>query len=284
MSALLQQRLAWLRSHNADKALLGIRRGLEKEGLRVDPQGRLSHQRHPQALGSALTHGAITTDYSEALMEFITPAYDSPEQVMQYMEQLHRFAYQHLQDEVVWAGSMPCYLAGEDDIPVAQYGESNIGRMKSIYREGLAYRYGKVMQTIAGIHYNFSFSDSFWATYQQMTGVEGSTREVRSEGYFRLIRNFRRHFWLLLYLFGASPAVSSSFLKRNSFGLDVWDDSTLVAPAGTTLRMSDIGYSNNAQSSLNICYNQLDSYVQSLIKDMEASINEANEFISQMKT
>ncbi|PPC74465.1 glutamate--cysteine ligase [Pokkaliibacter plantistimulans] len=264
MSALLQQRLAWLRSHNADKALLGIRRGLEKEGLRVDPQGRLSHQRHPQALGSALTHGAITTDYSEALMEFITPAYDSPEQVMQYMEQLHRFAYQHLQDEVVWAGSMPCYLAGEDDIPVAQYGESNIGRMKSIYREGLAYRYGKVMQTIAGIHYNFSFSDSFWATYQQMTGVEGSTREVRSEGYFRLIRNFRRHFWLLLYLFGASPAVSSSFLKRNSFGLDVWDDSTLVAPAGTTLRMSDIGYSNNAQSSLNICYNQLDSYVQSL--------------------
>ncbi|MFP8967652.1 glutamate--cysteine ligase [Pokkaliibacter sp. CJK22405] len=271
MSALLQQRLAWLKGQGADQTLKGIRRGLEKEGLRVLPDGHLSHQGHPEALGSALTHDSITTDYSEALLEFITPAMHSPEEVVHYMEQLHKFSYQHLDNEVVWAGSMPCYLAGEDDIPVARYGSSNTGQMKSIYRQGLAYRYGKVMQTIAGIHYNFSFSEEFWQAYATMTEDTESLSEVRSKGYFRLIRNFRRYYWLLLYLYGASPAISRSFLAGNAFGLAPWGDETLVAPAGTTLRMSDIGYSNNAQSSLNICYNKLGSYIDSLDHAMRTS-------------
>lgn len=264
MSALLQQRLAWMRAEGVGATLKGIRRGIEKEGLRVGQDGRLSHAPHPQALGSTLTHSYITTDYAESLLEFITPALAEPEQVLGFLQDLHRFSYQHLGQEVVWNASMPCYLAGEQDIPIAQYGRSNIGQMKSIYRQGLAYRYGKIMQTIAGIHYNMSLPQEFWPVYQRMTGMEGSLQEVQSAGYFSLIRNFRRHFWLLLYLFGASPAVSSSFLARNAFGLDELGGQTLVAPNGTSLRMSDIGYSNNAQSSLNICYNKLSTYVESL--------------------
>jgi glutamate--cysteine ligase len=46
----------------APSALTGIRRGIEKESLRVRPDGALATTPHPTALGSALTHPHITTD------------------------------------------------------------------------------------------------------------------------------------------------------------------------------------------------------------------------------
>ena len=49
-------------------------KGVEKEGLRITPRGSISLSPHPVQLGAALTHPHITTDYSEALLELITPA------------------------------------------------------------------------------------------------------------------------------------------------------------------------------------------------------------------
>jgi len=42
--------------------------GVEKECLRVNPEGSIAQTPHPAALGSALTHPYVTTDYSEALI------------------------------------------------------------------------------------------------------------------------------------------------------------------------------------------------------------------------
>ena len=141
-----------------------VRRGIEKESLRVSPEGSVALSPHPSGLGSALTNPYITTDFSEALLEFITPARDSIDECLQFLEAIHRFSYQHLEnDELLWACSMPCPTGNLDDIPLANYGNSNVGRLKTLYRRGLSQRYGSLMQTIAGIHYNFSkYERNFW--------------------------------------------------------------------------------------------------------------------------
>ncbi|MBV1787848.1 glutamate--cysteine ligase [Marinobacterium sp. D7] len=264
MLATLEQHLDLLVANGQAKLLTQLNHGIEKEGLRVDAQGHLAQTDHPRALGSALTHPQITTDYSEALLEFITPVCDSPAQALEQLANLHRYAFDNLGDEELWAASMPCDIASEAQIRIAEYGRSNVGQLKHIYRVGLEHRYGKMMQTIAGIHYNFSLSEAFWPIYQSLTGAEGDSNAFQSAGYFKLIRNFRRYSWLLLYLFGASPALSASFLQGRQHQLHQLGRDTLFLPHATSLRMSDLGYSNRAQSALNICFNHLSTYANSL--------------------
>ncbi|MEH6625528.1 MAG: glutamate--cysteine ligase [Motiliproteus sp.] len=264
MSKQLNQRLQQLIDSGQADVLKKLQHGIEKEGLRVDGNGRLAQTDHPQVLGSALTNSRITTDYSESLLEFITPVFNHVEQALEFLEDLHRFTFEQLDGETIWCGSMPGYLSGADEVPIARYGSSNIGEMKHVYRVGLESRYGKMMQTIAGIHYNFSLPDAFWPLYQSLCGDKGDLQNFQSASYFSLIRNFRRYSWLLIYLFGASPALSRSFLKEPPSALKLLDEQTLYAPYATSLRMSDLGYSNQAQSSLNVCYNHLDNYVKTL--------------------
>ena len=236
-----------------------LQRGIEKEGLRTDTQGRLANTPHPQALGSALTNPRITTDYSEALLELITGTHPDVESLLQELEETHRFVARKLVGELIWNQSMPSELPAEADIPIGWYGTSNSGMLKHVYRRGLDHRYGKRMQCIAGVHYNFSVPDRLW----DVIGIEGiSLEQQRSKGYLALIRNFTRYSWLLMYLFGASPAVSRSFLGDMPHALQEFDAETLYLPWATSLRMSDLGYQNKAQSDLQLCYNDLETFLQ----------------------
>lgn len=264
MAHTFDQRLNLVSSADLISYLSQINRGIEKEGLRTTAQGELAQTPHPAKLGSALTHPSITTDYSEALLEFITPVFNTPEETINYLSDIHRYYYSQLDDEFIWATSMPCFLGGEDAIPIARYGSSNIGMLKHVYRIGLAYRYGKMMQTIAGIHYNFSLPETFWPNFQQSLEETGDLQSFQTDEYFALIRNFRRYSWLLLYLFGASPALCPSFLQGRSNSLKSLAGNTLYAPYGTSLRMGDLGYQNNAQQHLHVCYNSLDDYITTL--------------------
>jgi glutamate--cysteine ligase len=252
----------------ANKSLLGILRGLEKESLRVTPEGELAQTDHPQSLGSALTHPHITTDYSEALLEFITDPFDDVAPLLAQLDAIHRFTYGQLAStrERLWPASMPCRMGGDDDIPVARYGSSNSGRMKTIYRIGLGHRYGRTMQTIAGIHYNFSLPDSFWLELQRQENNSQPLATFKTERYFGLIRNFRRQFWLLVYLFGAAPAVSKCFVQDRPHKLAEFPDAkgTLYLPYATSLRMGDLGYQSDAQKALIVDYNDLRSYLNTL--------------------
>lgn len=244
-----------------------ILRGIEKESLRVTPQGRLAQTDHPAALGSALTHANITTDYSEALIELITSASHSIDDCLQQLHDLHAYTCMHLAaGERLWVSSMPCLIESDEQIPLARYGSSNIGRLKTLYREGLGLRYGRVMQTIAGIHYNFSMPDSFWADYREMRGASEPLEQFQTRQYLHLIRNFHRFSWLLPYLFGASPAVSRCFTRGRVHDLEAFDDSTWYKPHATALRMGNLGYKSEAQRSLFVCYNELESYLDSLQK------------------
>jgi glutamate--cysteine ligase len=242
--------------------------GLEKETLRVNQQGSLAQTAHPIKLGSALTHPHITTDYSEALLEIVTPPFDDIQSVLKFLGDTQRFIYNQLDDELLWATSMPCVVAGETSIPLARYGSSNAGVMKTVYRRGLGHRYGRVMQVIAGVHFNFSFSEKFWPVFFEIAGkdYQASEQELISEAYFGLLRNLQRFGWLIPYLFGASPAVCKSFLQGKETDLDQFNETTYYEPYATSLRMGDIGYQNNKESEVGVTadYNSLESYINSL--------------------
>ncbi len=245
------------------RLLNGLCCGIEKESLRVTPDGHLSGEPHPPALGSALTHPNITTDFSEAQLELITSVHPDPDGAIAELRNVHRFIYQNLGDELLWAGSMPCILGDDAGIPVGRYGTSNIARAKTIYRLGLGNRYGRLMQTISGIHYNFSLPEIFWVPFARSRDARPG-QPFQTESYFGLIRNFRRHSWLLIYLFGASPAICKSFVKDKPHRLEAFDEGSLYLPHGTSLRMGRLGYQSDAQRSLHISYNSLDEYADSM--------------------
>jgi glutamate--cysteine ligase len=249
--------------------LCRIQRGIEKEGLRTNDQGHLSITPHPAALGSALTNTWLTTDFSESLLEFITPVFESIDETLAYLNDIHALAYQQLHDEIIWGASMPCILPADNDIPLAQYGTSNIATMKTVYRNGLGLRYGRAMQTVAGIHYNFSLPEAFWRRTFEHAKCQGTTQHTHlqhyiDERYFDLIRNFRRNYWLLIYLFGAAPCVDPSFVQGRENTLDVLTNNDLYQPMATSLRMGDLGYQSSAQQSLFVCYNTLENYIETL--------------------
>ena len=259
-----ERRLAALINSGERRMLQGGRRGVEKESLRVTPEGRIAGTMHPAALGSALTNDHITTDYSEALIELVTPTFNTNWELLQYLCDLHQFVYRHLDDELLWATSMPCVVDGDASIPIAQFGPSNVGRMKTIYREGLGIRYGRVMQAISGVHFNYSFPEKLWEAWAAAREVRVASRDFVSSSYFDLLRNYRRFGWIVLYLFGVSPTVCKSFLRARGETLPEFGRGTAWEPYATSLRMSDLGYRNRNQAGLDVSVNSLEEYVRDL--------------------
>jgi glutamate--cysteine ligase len=246
--------------------LVGGLRGVEKESLRVTATGTIAQTPHPLSLGSALTHEHITTDYSEALIELVTPTFDNTWALIQYLTDLHQFVYGSLADERLWCTSMPARLDhGDADIPIAHYGSSNVGRLKTVYREGLARRYGRCMQAISGVHFNYSMPAMFFDVYSQVLQQGSSDQAFQSEIYFALLRNYRRHGWIIPYLFGASPVVADSFLANHpNHGLKPLGANTFMGAHATSLRMSDLGYRNREQADVAISVNSLDEYLRDM--------------------
>lgn len=247
---------------NKPEVFQNFGRGLERESLRYTPDGALTQTPHPAALGSALTHRWITTDFAESLLEFITPVSHDVDTLLAQMADIHHFAQSKLGEEKLWPLSMPCYVGSEEGIELAQYGSSNTGKMKTLYREGLKRRYGSLMQIISGVHFNFSFPTSFWDAL--LGEQDPQTRQAsQSAAYFGVIRNYYRFGWLIPYLFGASPALCSSFLQGRKTDLPFESlGNTLYLPYATSLRLSDLGYTNSAQSVLQIGFNSIEQYLQ----------------------
>ena len=266
MHSKLYRRLEQLDNLHGRQALHNSLVGLEKENLRVTSAGKIPQTDHPKSLGSALTHSRITTDYSEALLELITPPFRDLKLALDDLDATARFVYANLDDELLWATSMPCVVAGEDSVRIAEYGDSNAGRMKHIYRRGLGYRYGKIMQAIAGVHYNYSFSKAFWVLLKDADQDSRSVQDYISDNYLSLARNFLRCSWLIPYLFGASPAVCKSFFDGGDSGLEEWNSGTVYAPYATSLRISDFGYQNrkSCDPQLAVSYNSLQDYIAGL--------------------
>lgn len=255
----------WLKDN--PHLLSGGLKGIEKESLRINSQGFISQTNHPHALGSTLTHPQITTDYSEALIELITPAFADISDTLKTLQNIHQFVYENLENEQLLCASMPCGIDGDESIRIAEYGTSNIGRMKHVYRHGLWHRYGRTMQAIAGIHFNYSVPTKLLEFLYEKSDKTQAFSDFKNAAYFGLIRNFQRIGWLILYLFGASPAICKNFFKSRPALMaqfEEFDHGTLFHPYATSLRMSDIGYKSKNQANLHIDYNSIEGYVKSL--------------------
>lgn len=242
--------------------LNNISRGIERETLRITKDGKLADSKHPYYLGKSLTHPWITTDFSESLLEFITPVHKNIQYSLKFLRDLHRYTARCLDNEFMWPFSMPCYIENQDKINIAEYGISNIGKFKNLYRKGLKNRYGSLMQTISGVHYNFSFPVKFWKVFLNLTDANCEKDKI-SNAYLSLIRNYYRYGWIILYLFGSSPAVCGSFLDKIVTDIPFEKNSkeTYYLPYATSLRMSEIGYTSKLQNKFKITFNNLKDYV-----------------------
>ena len=260
-----EQTLAALINSGEPQIIQGGRKGLEKESLRVTPDGRIAQTPHPRALGSALTNEHITTDYSEALIELVTPTFRTSWELLQYLLDLHQFVYQHLGDELLWATSMPSILDGDASIPIAQFGKSNIGRMKTVYREGLgdplrphhAGHLRRALQLLVpredvgrlGGHRAVArarrkpSSPTATSTCCATTAATAGSCSICS---------------------ASSPVVCNSFLRGRNVTLPRLSKDTSYEPYATSLRMSDLGYRNRNQAGLSVSVNSLDEYVRDL--------------------
>ena len=230
--------------------LRGMRRGIEKESLRAQPDGTLALTPHPAALGSALTHPHITTDFSESQLELdhrrarraSRPAWTSSTQI-------HQFTYRALTRSATsccGSSSMPCGLPADETIPIGRYGTSNVGRAKSVYRMGLGHRYGRRMQTISGIHYNWSLPG------------------VSSEAVLRADPQLPAPCLPAAVPVRRLAGAVLELRRRPAHELQPLGEGTLHMPHGTSLRMGRLGYQSDAQASLAVSYNSLDGYGASL--------------------
>ena len=258
----LKRNLELLGKHHS--ALRDVNIGLERETLRVNAQtGRISQEDHPEAIGSALTHSNITTDFAESMLEFVTEPADSPEKALADLNKIQRFTVSKLNNEVLWPNSMPPFIESEDEIVIGKYGSSNDGKMKSLYRKGLSLRYGKMMQVISGIHYNFSLKDHFFKAFQDVLNDEQSLTSFKTDRYLHACRNVSRFGFVIPYLLGASPVMDKSFLKgkENQFASLNATDSYL--PQGESLRLSDIGYGNN-KCHFDVSFNNITDFTKNI--------------------
>lgn len=249
------------------QVIKGIKRGIERECLRINVDAELALTQHPKSLGAALTHKWITTDFSESLLEFITPIHEDIDNMFTFLQDLHRYTTRQLTKELFWPFSMPCSIDNTESIILAQYGNSNIGRMKTLYRKGLKHRYNAITQIISGIHYNFSFPNVFWQFYSNIYNTQKS-QETISAGYLHLIRNYYRFGWVIPYLFGASPGICPSSINQYNYDLpfEKIGSNLLYLPYATSLRLNDLNYTNKHQNKLNITFNQLNEYITILKK------------------
>lgn len=261
------QKAAALLKAVANAAPVNFNRGMERETLRVTSRGELALTSHPESLGSKLTHPLITTDFSESQPELITAVHSSASLALEQLGNVHKFISQRLVDEILWSASIPCQLPADATIPLADFGKTSLGRLKKIYRSGLGLRYGRSMQTLCAIHYNFSLADETFAALRKLEAPTEGEADYRTRRYFDLMRNFRRWGWLLTWLFGASPAVDRSFVQGRQHALAPLDDDTLYLPYATSLRSGNLGYRSNLQdSNIAIDFNSLGNYVAELAR------------------
>jgi len=266
----ISQKISWLQENPL--ILKGICRGIERETLRVEKNGHFSKNMHPYLIGSSLTHQWITTDFAENLLEFITPTSTNIDKLMFFLKDLHSFVASSIKNERMWPFSIPYIGNKKTNIKIAQYGNSNLGKMKTTYRIGLKKRYGSFINTIAGVHYNFSLPIKFWKEWNKQQNNKYYNDYI-SNGYLHLIRNYYRFGWIITYLFGSSPAISSNFIKpkNKKYIFKKYNENVLYLPWATSLRLSDIGYTKTAIEDLNITFNNLNSYTSSLKKALHTS-------------
>lgn len=227
--------------------------GLEKEGLRVDLKGFLSHTPHPFG-----DDPRYDRDFCENQVELVTEVFDSVDEVWRSLVGMQQVLARVLAElptgkELMWPFSNPPYVKGEEDVPIAQFfGEK---KEKTIYRNYLAEKYGRKKMLYSGIHFNYSMSEALLKPLHRQCGAGESYRDFKDHLYLRLAKKVIEYDWLIVYLTAASPVMDGSFYSPDRMGED-------VPPVYSSPRCSEIGYWNSFIPILQ--YENLHAYTESI--------------------
>ncbi len=256
--------------------------GIEREALRVDKNGNLSKNNHPDSLGHKLDNPYITTDFAESQIEMITPAFSTLEETRNFLESLYDIVSNSIEDEYLWPQSMPCNIPEDKDIVIADFGDKQDGIDKIEYRKNLLDKYGAKKQLISGIHYNFSFKEDLLKRLYDMEKKKTSFKEFKNSFYLKITRNFLRYRWFLIYVLGGTPIFHKSFSDNCIEKLKLVSDEGYSGNGVVSFRNSECGYTNKVD--LFPSYKSVNSHIKSVIKLIDKGfIGDFKELYSQIR-
>lgn len=253
-----------IQSLNYREELLKGNFGLERETLRVDGEGKLALTKHPEVFECKISHPYITTDFSESQIELITPILNTLEELYSFVNSLYDITILELKDEYLWPQSMPCSIPEDNLIPIADYGKCKSGEVASDYRKKLLKKYGGKKQLISGIHYNFSFNEELIKDLYKKMGNGETYRDFRDSIYLKVVRNYLRYRWLLIYLLGGTTTMHETFGEKCVIELDKISKDGFSNIGAVSYRNSECGYKNPIDLYPN--YNSVKEYVESVYK------------------
>ncbi|WP_105150493.1 bifunctional glutamate--cysteine ligase GshA/glutathione synthetase GshB [Streptococcus suis] len=238
--------------------------GLERESLRINSDNRVAQTPHPEKLGSRSFHPYIQTDYSEPQLELITPVAHSTKEARRFLGAITDVAVRSMEKtEYLWPLSMPPVIS-EEEIQIAQL-ESDYEYQ---YRVGLAERYGKLLQSMSGIHYNFELGKDLTQQLFEASDYDDLIT-FKNALYLKLAQNFLRYRWLLTYLYGASSLAEKGFLSEE-------------VGCVRSIRNSKHGYVN--AEDVHISFSSLEQYVADIEQAVQSGqLSAEKEFYSAVR-
>ncbi|MDF2612328.1 MAG: glutamate/cysteine ligase,/amino acid ligase [Clostridia bacterium] len=262
--------------------LLSGRFGIEREALRINRDGKLAVTNHPEVFGDKLLNPYITTDFSESQVELITPALKTTKETYDFINALYDITALEIGDEYLWPQSMPCDIPEDEHIPIAKYSDCGECKKAREYREKLFKKYGGKKQLISGIHYNFSFDDILFKKLYAYQKPSMGYKLFKDSLYLKVVRNYLRYRWLLIYLTGAAPIIHSSYTKTCTKGLIPIKGDSFSNEGAISYRNGECGYKNH--TDLFPDYASVESYVKS-IEDFvkENTIQSHKELYTQIR-
>lgn len=225
--------------------------GLEKESLRITPEGFLAQTPTPFPV-----QDHIVRDFSENQVEINTSISSTPEGVVAELEHYSKIVQETLanlpEPELLWPFSNPPFIRNEEDVPVAQYtGEEAV---KTEYRDYLSDRYGRYKMAFSGIHFNYSFSEELLRADFELSDFD-DYEAYRNEVYLALAERLVAYGWIMTAITAASPVMDTSFVERGMIGGDLYQGLG-------TVRCSELGYWNFFAPILD--YSSVDAYAASI--------------------
>ncbi|WP_455644764.1 bifunctional glutamate--cysteine ligase GshA/glutathione synthetase GshB [Methanosphaera sp.] len=258
--------------------------GLEKEGLRITSNGKLALTPHPEIFGKKLENPYITTDFSESQVEIVTPTFHSIDEAYHYLSFIVDIVNTNISDdEYIWNSSLPCIIPPSDKIPLAKYSNSDNGKQAEIYRKNLAKKYGTKKQLISGIHYNFSFTEETIKKLHENYHKNIEYKEFKNQLYLKIVRNYLRYKWLIIYLTGASVGAHETFTTECTKLMNKTDEkNSFYSTEGPSFRNASCGYKNllplyPRYDSINNFISDVNSFIE------DGSLSEAKELYTQIR-
>lgn len=218
--------------------------GLEREALRISQDGKLAKTDHPAVFGDRTKHPYITTDFAEAQIEMITGVHDTLEDAHRELTMINQTVARTIGDELLWPYSMPPVLDW-DEVRIAEYPETDVGRSARDYRAYLNQKYGNGVQLISGIHYNFSYNETLIEKLYEASHQVVDYKNFKNNLYMKVARNYLNYHWFLVFVLGNTPIAN---------GID--------EPDAISLRNSKYGYQNKVD--LNLSYDSLCEHIASV--------------------